>query len=205
MDELSLRCRCGAMRGRASRVSPDSGSHVVCYCDDCQAFARWLGSDGLVDSYGGTKIFQLSPAQVAINEGQSELRCVRLSANGLYRFYAACCRTHVGNALSSRVPFIGLSRAFMETSAGDPTIERLLGPTSSILGRFAPGGLPPGAHARAPARLLLKSARLLLGWWLRGKGKPSPLFDDEGAPRVEPEVLTLEARVPLYATVSWTK
>jgi hypothetical protein len=38
---LPLRCRCGRVRGIASDVSPSSGFRFVCYCKDCQAFARF--------------------------------------------------------------------------------------------------------------------------------------------------------------------
>jgi hypothetical protein len=54
------------VRGVATNVAPDTGSRVVCYCDDCQAFAKWLGGDGLTDAKGGTDLFQLTPSQLAL-------------------------------------------------------------------------------------------------------------------------------------------
>ena len=41
--QVSLKCRCGTLRGVATDVSPATGNRVVCHCDDCQAFARFLG------------------------------------------------------------------------------------------------------------------------------------------------------------------
>ena len=41
-SEVPLRCRCGALRGVASEVAPTTGLRLVCYCKDCQAFARYL-------------------------------------------------------------------------------------------------------------------------------------------------------------------
>jgi hypothetical protein len=40
--DVPLRCRCGHVRGTAREVSPSTGFRFVCYCTDCQAFARFL-------------------------------------------------------------------------------------------------------------------------------------------------------------------
>jgi len=41
--DIPLRCRCGHVRGVAIGVAPSTGFRFVCYCKDCQAFARFLG------------------------------------------------------------------------------------------------------------------------------------------------------------------
>jgi hypothetical protein len=43
---LTLRCRCNHLRAVASDLSPSTGFRFVCYCGDCQAFARFLGASG---------------------------------------------------------------------------------------------------------------------------------------------------------------
>ena len=88
---VDLRCQCGAVRGLANTVAPDTGMHVVCMCDDCQAFAHFLERDDVLDASGGTAIFQLRPAQLEITAGREHLRCMRLSEKGLLRWYAGCC------------------------------------------------------------------------------------------------------------------
>src|SRR5439155_1113896 len=40
--EMELRCRCGEVVGRVENASPQKVNRVVCYCDDCQAFAHQL-------------------------------------------------------------------------------------------------------------------------------------------------------------------
>jgi hypothetical protein len=45
------------MGGIVSDVSPSSGFRFVCYCKDCQAFARLLDSADALDAAGGTDIF----------------------------------------------------------------------------------------------------------------------------------------------------
>jgi hypothetical protein len=197
--EVSLRCRCGGVRGVARDLSARLGNRVVCYCDDCQAYARWLGGEGLVDAYGGTDVFQMAPARLRLEGGAEELRCVRLAPKGLLRWYAGCCRTPVGNTLGSpRVPFVGVVRAFMDHAADDRTRDEALGPPlASIFGEFAAPGAPPGVRARAPRSLLVRSARLLLVAWLRGDARPSPFFDSTGAPVSEPLVLGPQEREAL--------
>ena len=59
---LPLRCRCGRVRGVASEVAPSAGFRFVCYCQDCQAFARFLERPDVFDAAGGTDIFQIQPA-----------------------------------------------------------------------------------------------------------------------------------------------
>ena len=66
--ELALRCRCGTVRGVARDVAPSTVNHCFCYCDDCQAFAHFLGrADDVLDAYGGTEITQMSQANVGFH------------------------------------------------------------------------------------------------------------------------------------------
>lgn len=72
--DLSIQCHCGSVRGLARGVSRKVGIRVVCYCDDCQAFANYLGAgDTILDSHGGTDIFQMSPAALNIMHGLDNL------------------------------------------------------------------------------------------------------------------------------------
>jgi hypothetical protein len=200
--DVTLRCRCGRVRGVARALSARSGNRVVCYCDDCQAYARWLGVPGLVDRYGGTDVFQMAPARLAIERGSEELRCVRLAPKGLLRWYAGCCRTPVGSTLPSpRVPFVGLVHAFMDHASDSRTRDEALGPPlASIFGQFAGPGAPPDVRKGAPLSLLVRSTRLVLAAWLRGEARPSPFFDPRsGSPASEPRVLSAEERTALDA------
>lgn len=57
--DLPLRCRCGHVRGVATKISPLAGFRFFCYCKDCQAFARFLDRADVLDATGGTDIFQM--------------------------------------------------------------------------------------------------------------------------------------------------
>lgn len=185
--ELPLRCRCGAVRGVARNVAPSSVNHCFCYCDDCQAFAHYLGrADDVLDAHGGTEVSQMSPANLAFTAGADKIAAIRLTAKGLVRWYARCCNTPIGNTMAaSGVPFIGVVHAFVDAPSA------ALGP---IRGRgFAQSA--KGGRAAVPkdglpdlvmvARVLGK----LLRWRLRGDHKRTPLFDAAGRPLVEPRVL----------------
>jgi hypothetical protein len=179
-------------------VHPEQGNRVLCYCDDCQAFARYLGTEGMMDACGGTEIYQVFPAQIRLSAGTEQLKLLRLSEKGLLRWYTACCRSPVGNMISSpRSPFVGLFRGILAVE--DDALEAAIGPVvGRIHGRFAVGGCPPGVHPRAPAGLLWRSLHFLGQGFFRGKYAPSPFFDSAtGKPVREAQVLTRQERAGL--------
>jgi hypothetical protein len=194
MTRVDLQCRCGTMRGVADDVRAEGGNRIVCYCDDCQAFARFLTLQGgprdLLDPCGGTEIVQLTPAQVTITKGADRLRLMRLSQRGLMRWFAGCCRSPVANtAAVASLPFVGLARSFM--AAADPALDDVLGPVlARVHTRFATKPLPHESP-KVPLGLIARSVRLLGGAWLRGQQRPSPFFEaSTGAPVILPQVLT---------------
>lgn len=196
--DVALECTCGNVTGVA-RVEPDRGNRIVCMCDDCQAYVHWLGRvDAILDASGGTEICQMTPSQLRITGGHEHIRCVRLGPKGLMRWHTACCRTPIANTLDKPgIPFLGMPVVFMRELD-----EAALGPIlARIQARFGKPPLPPGSHATAPFGLLLRSIRLLLGGYLRGAAKPSPLFDAQGKPIVEPIILAPAEREALRAEV----
>ena len=86
------------------------------------------------------------------------------------------------------VPFIGVIAAFRDPAASDAA----LGPPAYFTqGRYAIGGMPANAHPKVSFALLMRSVRLMLGWWIGGRRKSSPLFDAKtGAPLTAPTLLT---------------
>jgi hypothetical protein len=181
-------------------MSPDAGNHAICYCDDCQAFARFLGRDDILDEHGGTEIFQTTPARVKLTSGVANLRCMRLSEKGMHRWYAACCRTPVGNTLgAARLPFVGLIHSFIGDATDGRSRDEVLGPVIERgHGRRAIGGKPPGASETASLRFVLRAVRKLLWGLFTGEHRPSPFFDlATGKPVVVPEVLGHDERARL--------
>lgn len=189
-NDLPLRCQCGLVRGLARDVAPSNGNRVICYCDDCQAFPIALGrADDVLDEHGGTEIFQMVQARFEITSGIEHVQCLQLGPARLFRWYADCCNTPIGNTLTSaQVPLIGLIEAFMDQPEDGRSRDELLGPVQArVFGRFARDGvLPPGAHESAPLGVTLRMVGWLLAERLRGHNAPSPLFDRDGAPIATP-------------------
>ena len=182
---IPLRCRCGYLRGIAEDVSPSTGLRFICYCRDCQAFARFLGRADVLDTAGGTDIFQMAPARVRLTAGVDALRSIARSRKVL-RWYADCCKTPIANtAAHARFPLVAIIHSVMEH--GGSRDERLGPPLCRLFERSAISPLP--RHAPPPAGLAVfaRRASLLFRWWRRGLASPSPFFDPvTHAPRAAP-------------------
>jgi len=192
MAGIPLRCRCGRMRGVARAVSPSGGFRFVCYCKDCQAFARFLEQPDVLDAAGCTDIFQMPPGHVTFTAGLDAQRCVRLSRKVL-RWYANCCRTPIANtAADPRFPVAALIHSIMDCATDGRSRDALLGPPlCRIYEHSAIGSLPSNAAPPPSLRVFARRATKVLGWWIRGLARPNPFFDDRSkAPRSVPRVLT---------------
>ena len=174
-DQVELRCRCGEVRARVTDASPRSVNRIVCYCDDCQAFAHQLGRADLLDSQGGSDIVQLAPASLTFLQGQHRIVGLRLTSKGLFRWYANCCNTPVGNTLTPAIPFVGvIAQGFDHATGGAEEVFGL--PSGAILGKYAIGE-PPAGSTGLNLPLLLRAIGRVLGWRLRGKAWPHPFFE----------------------------
>ena len=195
--DVPLRCRCNHVRGVAGNVSASTGFRFVCYCKDCQAFARFLNRPDVLDAAGGTDIFQMPPARVELTEGADAIRCVSLSKKVL-RWYTDCCRTPVGNtAADSRFPIAAIIHSFMNHTGH--TRDEVLGPPlCRIFERSATAPLPPNAPPPASLRVFGRRASKLLGWWVLGLHRPTPFFDSRTkAPCAVPKVIGPSERAAL--------
>jgi hypothetical protein len=191
--EANFSCRCGMVGGHLADASPPYVNHAICYCGDCQAFAHCLGRPDLLDSRGGSDIVQVAPGRLSFARGQDRIRGVRLSPKGLFRWYADCCKTPLGNTVGPAIPLVGLPVAVFADSA-QPS-EQLFGrPSGAVFGEHAIGGPPPGSKG-VSLRLMLPSVLRVLGWKLTGKASPNPFFDRRtGKPRFPAAVLSRAER-----------
>ena len=187
--DIKLKCACGAVEGKAHNITSKNGNRIVCCCDDCQAFARHLGTqDDTLDEFGGTEIYQTSLAQVTIHQGQEHLRCMRLSSKGLLRWYTDCCKTPVGNTVSVKFPFVGLIHNFM---AIDGNRAATLGPVLAHIQVKHAQGSPsyPDSAQAFPIGITLRMISKVLLWKVKGMSRPSVFFDEAGKAAVKPVVL----------------
>lgn len=177
MDQnAELRCQCGNVRGWVTDASPSAVNRAVCYCDDCQAYLHHLGRADLLDEHGGTDIVQVAPASLTFDQGVEHIACLRLSAKGLYRWYASCCNTPVGNTMSPALPFVGIVARAFDNGPGGSAGDHFGPPRGAILGKFAVG-TPPEGSTKLNLRLVGHALRNLVRWRLTGRTWPHPFFD----------------------------
>jgi len=194
-----VRCTCGAVKGVLRDLAPGSGTRLMCYCDDCQAVTRFLGRPDLLDSHGGSDVFQVAPAALQFIDGNEHIRCVRLTGKGLHRWYTECCRTPIGNTMGPGAPFVGVHATCFDEHGGVPdprARDRVLGPIRGFAhGRFAIGGVPAEVARTGRAAMIARAVGNMLAWKIAGKAAPHPFFDGKtGAPLSPPRVLTTAER-----------
>jgi Family of unknown function (DUF6151) len=194
-----LQCRCGTLRGF---VSPSHGvNRCVCYCRDCQAFAHFLGrANEILDASGGTDVIQARAANVVFTEGREALACMRLTPNGMLRWYSTCCKTPVGNTTAnSKVSFVGLVHTCLE-GAG-PTLDDSFGPVQAYVNtQSAKGGQK--SNPLALVAVILRVVGIVARARIDGSYRRSPFFSaDTGAPIVAPKVLSPGEREHLMSAL----
>jgi hypothetical protein len=195
-----IRCRCGQLQARLDH--PDLATRAICYCRDCRAYAHFLGPpEGLLDALGGTEVAIVRPRRVAFTAGLEHLACMSLSPRGIYRWYARCCRTPIGNTpRDHRIPYLGLVHSCLDQAG--PPLDAALGPVRMKVHRHGAHG-DPGGTPLVPLALAGARQGLSLAWdRVSGNYRDSAFFDAAtGAPRVAPEVISREARQALLDRV----
>jgi Family of unknown function (DUF6151) len=185
-----LQCRCGTIKGCVSDAQ--SANHVVCYCRDCQAFARFLGQESeTLDAQGGSEIVQILPKNVTFTQGTEALACMRLTEKGMVRWYAGCCKTPIGNTLENyKISFVGLLHDCLETSGR---------PLQSSFGAIRTYAYPQGAIGDPKPKARGMGTTI---WWfmknivkarVNGDYQRTPFFKD-GKPITSPRVISSAER-----------
>lgn len=160
---------------------------AVCYCHDCQAYARLLGGpQRVLDSLGGTDIVATAARHVRFTAGASSLACLSLSPRGLLRWYAGCCNTPIANTPRDwRLPYVGLVHTCLRQpqpmEQSFPRVHMRVN-TQSAHGQVA-GRNTPGSWARFARLILRLGAQRLTGGF-----RATPFFDASGTPVVAVEV-----------------
>lgn len=183
-----LRCRCGTLKGTVSH--PEKVSRGVCYCRDCQAFAHFLGKPGdVLDSMGGTDVVATLPKYVSFTQGLDQLACMSLTDKGMYRWYARCCDTAIGNtARDIKLCHVGLIHTCLEDVSR--SLDESFGPVRMRVNtKYAKG--KPQAMPVSTIKAVLRFMKSLLGARLDGSYRTNPFFMPGGeGPIVTPKVLT---------------
>ena len=182
---IALRCRCNQVQGELTTAR--TYVRATCYCKSCQAYARWLGTPGVMDEAGGTDVIAMAPSQLRFTAGEEHIACMSLSERGICRWYAACCRTPLGNtARSSKVHYVGVPTACLDNTGG--AVDAAFGPAGRCVLNTESATAPVRATPLAFAFGGLRIAMGILGARLR-RDRRSPFFDDAGRPIRTPQVV----------------
>jgi hypothetical protein len=194
-----LQCLCGTVKGFVH--DPQRANRAVCYCNDCQAFAHFLGKSGeILDDRGGSDVIQVLPRNVTFIQGTGALACMRLTTKGLLRWYAGCCNTPIGNTLDNfKISFIGLVHTCLETS--DVPMQDSFGPVRAWVNTKGAKGNPKPKTVGMGTTILWFLANVAKAR-IDGSYKQTPLFlVDTGTPIVSPRVLSREERASVMNAV----
>lgn len=186
-----LRCRCGTLTGYVSH--PKRARRGVCYCRDCQAYARALATDAaVVDAQGGTDVVATLQNDVTLAQGTEALACLSLTPNGLLRWYASCCNTPIANTTRNyRMSYVGVVHTCLHDAS--ETLDDAFGPVRMRVNTRSarrPVKPTPIGTLQAVAGLSLALVRARLD----GSYKRTPFFDPQGVPVASPRILTRDER-----------
>jgi hypothetical protein len=196
--DVDVSCRCGDVHGRVRDASPHTVNRVVCYCDDCQAFLHHLGRADLLDAKGGTDIVQVAPASLMFDRGTDRIAGLRLTPKGVYRWYASCCKTPLGNTVTPAIPFVGIAHGAFGSDRARRD-EVFGAPRGSFFGKYAVGE-PPAGSKSLNLGVIAGMLRRFAGWKLGGATWPHPFFErSTGAPRYPVTTLPIGEREALRA------
>ena len=190
-----LRCRCGTVQGHIVRSI--TATRAICYCHDCQAYARFLGTPGIVDESGGTQVVASLPRHVAFTVGHDAISCMSLGERGILRWYASCCCTPLGNTpRSPRVPYVGLVHSCLDSGSAS---------LRASFGRRCIKVNTGSARHRVRSTPMATTAAVIvlmtgaLGSRLTGTHRDNPFFDaGTGTPIRRLRVLSETERAQVY-------
>ena len=188
-----LQCQCGTLRGYVS--PPDMANRAVCYCKDCQAFARFLErtDDSVLNDLGGTEIVATLPRHVHFTQGLEALVCMSLSEKGLLRWYTSCCNTPIGNTPRDfKTSYVGLIHSCLAKRV--PSLQDSFGPVRMVLQTKSAKGRVKSTPMSNFATLL-RIMKSVIATRISGGYKRNPFFvEDSGTPIKHPRVLTKAER-----------
>ncbi|WP_298261506.1 DUF6151 family protein [uncultured Litoreibacter sp.] len=191
--QLTLSCQCGEFQAVIHGPSASSCNHAMCYCKDCRAFAHHLNQeDHILDSSGGTDLYQTQPSQVEITAGADKLAVLQLAPKGLYRWHTSCCNTAICNTMGNpKLSFVGFMSANL-------TNQESLGPVTIKYKPDQATGPVPEPHGSL-LRFAGYTIRNMLKARVSGTWKNTPFFGEDGRSVVKPVVLSEAEREAAYA------
>ena len=161
--QMAFECDCGKVKGtvESKRLK---GFRAVCHCDDCQAYAHYLNRADTLTANAGTDIIPVMPSHLKFTEGWDLMKNIRLYKTGMYRWSASCCKTPIGNAMTSaKMPYVGMPERIFEKKNSAQRVEEEFGPiTENMQAQFAKGTLPAGARKTVSPGFMLRVIKFII-------------------------------------------
>lgn len=190
-----VQCKCGAIRGQIE----GTGTHnrIICHCSDCRAFAGFLGKAPDVLERGGTEIIQVAQSRLHFIQGEEHLAAIRLSEEGMIRWYSSCCSTPIGNTMAnSKLSFIGLIHTCLDRTRIDKDFGARI-----IVVNMSPAQGIPAPKWRNLLGFVARFMWIIVKCRISGEYRKSPFFTASGLPRVDPKILSTAELASLKSAV----
>lgn len=193
VTEFGHSCRCGSTRLTIKVPSRAAGTHVRCYCKDCQTAARLHDRDEeTLSPAGGTDIWHTVPDLITFEAGAENLKISRLSPRSGFRWYAGCCGTLMFSTVRNlKIPFVSVAMRQPELQDAQDVLGPVRCHAFTASARPHPDAPTANKGMRWAGFLALKRAAIA---WLGGRSGRSPLRQPDGIPIAPVEVISLEAR-----------
>lgn len=187
-------CRCGVVRLDIAVPGPGAGTHLMCYCTDCQTAARLHdGGADILTPAGGTNVWQTTPDHIVDITGVDQLEILRLTPRGPFRWHARCCGTPMINTFPAlSLPFSGIVLRQSELPGALPVVGAVTCHYSTLGARKGAGA--PAQDSGVPHAILQVGWRVLRGL-VTGKTRRSLLRRADGTPIAPVRVVLPEARL----------
>ncbi|SEW07965.1 hypothetical protein SAMN05444851_1273 [Aliiroseovarius sediminilitoris] len=176
---MKIQCDCGSFQAELANSPKNSPGRLVCYCDDCQAFAEMLERTDVLDEFGGTEVVPAYPSDITFIKGESNLCYSQVTQNGLYRFSTTCCNSPIVNTRPN-FPWAGIFHSAY-TAADTQALKKFGEIRGRIRGTYAKGNPDFKVSDKIGARDMLTVLPFVVKGKLFGKHKGSPFFENDGA------------------------
>lgn len=176
MAKAEIKCECNTVVGHLNSLKPHYINRVVCGCQGCRSFPKYMGKSHLLDKHDGTDIVQTSCKQLSIARGKESIAAIQQTPSGVVRFYCKECKTPLFNAMKTpKMPMIGILRKCIEID------DAMLG---EVKARVMHKDKSANSSVFKTAAAMFRVTRLIFSWWVAKDFQKSPLFttNDGGYP-----------------------
>ncbi|MCT4642475.1 MAG: DUF6151 family protein [Bacteriovoracaceae bacterium] len=182
-SERIVECNCSSVKAKISDFKKSTPGRLICYCDDCQNFLKKIKRNDLLDECGGTEIIPVYPSKFKFLKGKENLKCLKHTSKGLFRWYTSCCNTPFGNTRPG-FPWLGL----LDTVFKNEDLQKELGPIRSrVCGKYATCKPPKGTPDNMKLKDIFVVGPFLLKGFLKKEAYPCELFKNK-KPIVDPKI-----------------